>query len=91
MAGIDKYRKEALEAKPSDTYEISPDKLTGDDLVWSWTSKEFLRADSPLWKFSPLIYREEIICVVRRVSMGAFEQSVPTKRSFKLKSDNSNI
>lgn len=85
MAEYNKHRKDALELKPANYYEISPENLREDDLVYSWTSREFLRADSPLWRFPPLEFREGIICVVRRVSMGVFERSVPTKRSFTVK------
>ena len=82
-------RKSKIEARlklPKDFHVLaSGEILQSSDLVWSWTTKEWLRADAPEWLFSPLVYAEDIICIARRIGFSAFEQSVPKKRSYAIK------
>lgn len=81
-----KYRKEAIENLPEGYAELREhSELRADDLVWSWSSKQFLRADSPLWKFSPLQDVTDLIFAARRVGWSEFEKSVPTIRKYRLK------
>ena len=81
-----KYHREAKLALPFGYAVLGTgEKLLPSDLVWSWSSNEFLRADSPLWKFPPLEFGEEIICAARKPEMSEFERSVPVKKSYVLK------
>lgn len=81
-----KYQKEAKEKLPGGYYVLGANQpLRPEDLVYSWTSHEFLRADSPLWRFSPLVYNEDIICAARRVANSEFAEAVQVKRSFVLR------
>lgn len=81
----EKLRREAVEKIPFGYYIVPPDEnLEADDLIWDWTSKRFLRADSSLWLFETfLIPREEIVCAVRRARIAGFETA--KKRTFVLK------
>jgi len=80
-----KFRREAIENIP-DGYFVLPsgEKLHPFDLVWSWTSSKFLRADSPEWMFDTFsVPAEEIICAVRRPGLSGFETA--QRRTFTLK------
>lgn len=84
---MDKYRREAMLQMPKGYYVLKADDLLqASDLVWSWTSKEFLRADSPEWLFPPLKTRiEDMVCAIRKIGITEFEQSIPVKRIFTLR------
>ena len=81
----DKFRREAIANIPCGFYVLPSDEpLLNSDLVWDWTSKKFLRADSPLWLFDTFsIPPEEIVCAVRRAELTGFETA--KRRTFTLK------
>ncbi len=78
------YRNEALENVPSGYAVLGAmERVKPNDLVWSWSSKEWLRADSPDWlQSSFLVPFEELICVVRKPEMTEFEKSVPRRKFY---------
>jgi hypothetical protein len=87
------YRTEALELRPKDCYVLSEgDTLEASDLVYSWTTREFLRADSSQWIRPPLRQIagdvsirdsiEDLICAVRSVRQSEFASSVQKTRTF---------
>lgn len=80
MPKPDRYDLEALAAKPGDYYRVPSGALYPDDLVWSWTTHEWLRADSEEWSFSAVEDAAEAVCVIRRPhrSIAAPGQSVRT-------------
>ena len=78
-----KHRREAIEKLPAGFYVLEASaKLLPNDLVWNWTSREWLRADSPKWLFSPLVYSEDIICAARKVELSDYAADVTARRSF---------
>lgn len=83
-----RLRKEALEKVPVGYVVLGAmETLKPTDLVWSWSSKEWLRADSPLWIRSPFLEPfEEMICVVRKVEITEFEASIPRRKFYLVKS-----
>lgn len=63
----EKLRREAKEAVPVGFYVLSnSDSLKPSDLVWSWTSKEWLRADSKQWHL-PTPEIADCVCVIRQL------------------------
>jgi hypothetical protein len=81
-----KYRSLAKLALPSGYAVLATgEKFKPTDIVWSWCSNEWLRADSELWKFPPLEFGEDIICAARKPEMSEFERSVPQQRSYALR------
>lgn len=80
------YRTEAKANLPTGYYVLSePLGLQATDIVWSWSSSEWLRADAPQWKTSPLIYSEDIICAARKIEISEFEKAVPTRRNYTIR------
>ena len=77
------YRTEAQEQIPAGYFVLTDgDDLRADDLVYSWTTREFIRADSPDWIIPCLkIKIEDLICAVRR----DFSSEVPSRRSYTIK------
>ncbi len=81
-----KYTSRAKLALPSGYAVLATgERLKPNDIVWSWCSNEWLRADSELWKFPPLEYGQDIICAARKIEMSEFEWSVPRQRSYSLR------
>ncbi len=74
---MDQLHREAVAAIPPGHYILKAgDKLRPSDLVWSWTTKEFLPASSLEWFMSPFSDPiEEMVCVVRRAGLEGFEAS----------------
>ena len=63
----EKLRREAKTAVPVGYYVLTSfDSIKSDDLVWSWTSKEWLRADSQEW-LTPTPEIENCVCVIRQI------------------------
>jgi hypothetical protein len=80
-----KYRSEAKLNLPSGFYILAQGQpLQPSDIVWSYTSHEFLRANSPLWIFSPLEFSEDLICAARKAQLSEFEQSITSRRVYKI-------
>lgn len=79
------YRTEAIQNIPRGYYILSvAQSLRPDDLVWSWPTKEFLRADSSEWLRSPLMdSAEDVVCAVRKVTVSEFAENVPKQRVFR--------
>ena len=80
-----KYRREALENRPSGYFLLNAnDTLRRDDLLWSFTSREWLRADSPEWtvRCTSAVDVGDLICAIRKVELTEFEKSVPAQRKF---------
>lgn len=76
-----KYRKKARENIPQGFYVLSVGEcLRPDDLLWCWTSEEWLRADDARWKPKETEVIEDMICAVR-----SFESQFPNRRRFVLK------
>ena len=64
---MEQLQREAFKAVPVGYFRLTKfDTLKPSDLVWSWTSKEWLRADSELW-LSPTPDIENCICVIREI------------------------
>jgi hypothetical protein len=61
---FDKWEREACAAIPHRHARILSGELRPDDLVWSWTSKEWLRQDDPGWLCS-VARAEDAVCAVR--------------------------
>lgn len=81
-----KYRSQAKLALPSGYAVLATgEQLKPTDIVYSWSSGEWLRADSELWKFPPLEFGEDIVCAARKIEMSEFERSVPRQRSYALR------
>jgi len=81
---INKLRQEAAAAVPTGHYRLTgTDRLRADDLVWSWTTKEWLRADSPEWTVATPFGDacEHLICAARKIELTEFERRVPVQRS----------
>lgn len=78
------YRNEARQKLPSGYYVLTGnERLKPEDLVWSWSSNEWIPADSPLWLRSPLSDPfEELICVARKVEITEFETTVPRRKFY---------
>jgi hypothetical protein len=61
---VDKWEREACQSIPAGHARIRTGELRADDLVWSWTTKEWLRADDPEW-FDDISRAEDCVCAVR--------------------------
>lgn len=61
---MDKYTKEAAEQIPVGFYRVIG-RVYPSDLAWSWTSKEWIRVDSPDWLIKPGPYASMSVCVIR--------------------------
>jgi hypothetical protein len=82
---MDRTRREAVEAVPKGYYVLSiSDELKPSDLLWSWTSKEWLRTDSPKW-LVPTVYEiENVVCAIRQTQMSMFVETVQTRRIYRI-------
>lgn len=79
------FRREAQEALPEGYFALPQgEPLRPDDLVWSWSSKEFIRADSPEWRFPCFEFESEVIFAARKVGLSDFEKNIEKKRVFSL-------
>jgi hypothetical protein len=80
------YRREAVEAIPKGYYVLSKsDRLKPSDLLWSWCSKEWLRADSPDWLIPTDYDMENVVCAIRQTQMSMFAESVTARRNYQIK------
>lgn len=62
---MQKYQTEAAEQKPYDYVRVRSGRILPDDLVWSWTSHEYLRHDDPSW-LSTCEWVGQAVYVVRK-------------------------
>jgi Fe-S-cluster containining protein len=62
---MDRWEREAHDAIPPRMGRVEAGEILPDDLVWCWTTKEFLRADDPGWLHRPTL-AEDCVCVIRQ-------------------------
>lgn len=62
---MERLEREAKESIPKGYGVVFDGEIQPDDLVYSWTTKEWLASDSPLWLQAPLRFVEDAVCVVR--------------------------
>jgi hypothetical protein len=62
---LDNWEQEARAAIPRGYGRVESGEILPDDLVWSWTSKEWLRSDDTTWLQMHLL-AEDCVCVIRR-------------------------
>jgi hypothetical protein len=60
-----KYERLAAEIKPYDHVRVRSGRILPDDLVYSWTTNEFLRHDDPSW-LSTCEWVGQAVYVVRK-------------------------
>lgn len=86
MREFSRYRTEAKLNLPTGYYILTGTfELQAADMVWSWTTRTWHRADDSGWLFSPLIYSEDIVCAARKIEISEFEKSIPAKRSYTIR------
>lgn len=62
---MDKFEREAMQNVPAGYFRVLDGEIRADDLIWSWTTSEWLRADDPEWQ-QKCESVEDCYCVVRR-------------------------
>lgn len=63
----EKPKSEIAQAIPPGYFRITAGELRDDDLIWSYSRKEFLRNDSPIWTDAKPADAAGLIYVLRSV------------------------
>lgn len=63
--GFDPHANAAIEAIPHGYGRVAGGKIRPDDLLWSWPTQEWIRADSSDWVHAPPEDASDAVCVIR--------------------------